>query len=97
MVAQYAQVDKRVKTSKRPIISRYSNYCIFFLSLELNRAQILTEFGSGRESEHLNVKAKNMRNLIERVQRFAKILIYNQIFWAIFLLFLPKFYLAVIN
>lgn len=38
--------------------------------LEINRAQILTEFGSGREAEHLNIKAKNMRNLIERVQRW---------------------------
>ncbi|CAF0710717.1 unnamed protein product [Brachionus calyciflorus] len=33
---------------------------------ELNKSQIITEFGSGREGEHLDVKVNNMRVLIEK-------------------------------
>lgn len=32
----------------------------------MNRSLIITEFGSGREENQLNIKVKNMRALIER-------------------------------
>jgi hypothetical protein len=41
--------------------------------IELNKAQVITEFGSGRVQKDIDVKVENMRNLISQVHRLKNI------------------------